>query len=141
MAFTAAWLSCVPDVFIASLVRGLGWNPEDFNEAERLCLREAFLDVDWEAVAGGAEFVLALLSWVPDVLISLALLANGLTFDDLGEEGRLCLREMIRGIDFDAASSDSSAVEAEFHAGMASCLVAVPVSPAVVQPVPTGTAR
>ena len=144
--FAAAAVRCVPDAIVSSIMPELGMDAEDPSEEERLCLREVIRDIDWEAIFSGdasaerAKLGWALISCVPDVFLSRALPVYGLTLEDLEEAGRLCLREVIRGIDWVAAMSDSSAADAQFEAGMASCLSEVPVSPAV-QPVPTETAR
>ena len=72
-------ISCVPDLFLSSVIEEAGMELEDLSEDKRSCLREWATDVDWSLLMAAvdadnpvvaAELVSGLISCVPDLFLS-----------------------------------------------------------------------
>ena len=126
-------VKCVPNVFLSSILTGMGVEMDDLSAEETSCLRDWALSADWsvlyvadrDASAALAEFVPGMVQCVPDVFLSSILTGMGVEMDDLSAEEASCLRDWALSADwsvFFAADSDASAALAEFVPGIVGCV-------------------
>ena len=125
--FAVGMISCVPALLLSS---ALGEEVE-LSEEEASCLRESFAAIDIATLltaadypAGFAALAPDLVDCVPDLFISIFIAETGASIEDLSEEERDCLRELVADIDLTAliASPDDSAANVEFGVGLLNCV-------------------
>ncbi len=125
--FAVGMISCVSALLLSS---ALGEEVE-LSEEEASCLRESFAAIDISTLltaaddlAGFAALAPDLVDCVPDLFISIFIAETGASIEDLSEEERDCLRELVADIDLTAliASPDDSAANVEFGVGLLNCV-------------------
>ncbi|MXY78923.1 MAG: hypothetical protein F4Y94_04355 [Chloroflexi bacterium] len=103
-------------VFFAITVAAAEEGGVTLNAGERSCLRAVVADLDVadliaatsaapEDVAASAAFVQGMIACLPDVMLRGMLEGSGMSYDDLSEEERDCLRELLIGPDWGALLS------------------------------------
>ena len=128
-----ALVRCVPDVFLSSILAGMGIEMDDLSAEEASCLRDWALSADWsvffatdsDVSAALAEFAPGMVQCIPDVFLSSILAGMGIEMDDLSAEEASCLRDWALSADWSvifAADSDASATLAEFVPGIVGCV-------------------
>ncbi len=126
-------VKCVPDVFLSSILPGMGVELEDLSEEEASCLRDWALSADWsvqyvadrDASAALEEIAPGMVKCIPDVFLSSILPGMGVELEDLSAEEASCLRDWALSADwsvFFATDSDASAALAEFVPGIVGCV-------------------
>lgn len=130
--FFSAFVSCIPDLFLTSMVGEMGISMEELNEAETSCLREWVIEIDWAPLIGAADsdnpaafltFSLGVLSCIPQLLVS------GFAGSDLvlTEAESACLRASFSDLDEETLSeamggASETAAFAAFASGLFGCV-------------------
>ncbi len=122
---------CLPDLLLPIIIAEMGLEREELSEEEASCLWESFAAIDSATLltaaddpAGFAALAPYLVDCVPDLFISIFIAETGASIEDLSEEERDCLRELVADIDLAAliASPDDSAANVEFGVGLLNCV-------------------
>ena len=122
---------CLPDLLLPIIIAEMGLEREELSEEEASCLWESFAAIDNATLltaaddpAGFAALAPYLVDCVPDLFISIFIAETGASIEDLSEEERDCLRELVADIDLAAliASPDDSAANVEFGVGLLNCV-------------------
>ena len=122
---------CLPDLLLPIIIVEMGLEREELSEEEASCLWESFAAIDSATLltaaddpAGFAALAPYLVDCVPDLFISIFIAETGASIEDLSEEERDCLRELVADIDLAAliASPDDSAANVEFGVGLLNCV-------------------
>ena len=112
--FSAGMLDCLSDVMLRYLIEGSGVAYDDLSEEERSCLRELLIGDDGsgfltaEASDDPAAFgalLEGLFSCIPDAALRAVLEDSGVAYDDLSEEEKACLLELVTGDELSALFS------------------------------------
>ncbi len=104
------FVRCLPDVLVDALVAEMGTAAAQVGDAERACLLEWIVDVDWlalraeeEAPEGYGAALAGLVLCVPDAFLASLLADWGMAYGELPVESRACLREWVLALDWAAA--------------------------------------
>ncbi len=124
-SFGIGVISCIPALLLSSV---LGEEVE-LSEAEASCLREAFAAIDFAALltaaddlAGLAAFTPDLVGCAPDLFVSIFIAETGASVEDLSEEERNCLRELVVSVDWAALDADDPAAVSAASSAFFSCV-------------------
>ena len=144
----AAMFACLAadtanNIFVTSMVAAI--EPEigaDVSDSEKACLGDWTADIDLASLimstsefpddtAGALALLGGMAACIPDVLISLFLADTGVGFDELDENERTCLRELLTDVDWPVLDGSEEDAEAAFTAvfalsfGMLDCVPAL----------------
>lgn len=122
--FTQSMIACLPDVMLQTVLADMGVAYDSLSEDERSCLREWLSGADWGALLSGepleepeafGALMAGLLDCVPEAALRAMLEESGVAYDDLTEEERACLHELLSGDAFSElfrglASEDPEAI-------------------------------
>ena len=133
VALYKAFARCFPDVFVDALIAESGTDPAELGEAERSCLREWVVDIDWLALQAvgedpegyGATLYEAFVRCVPEVLVDVLIAEMGTGEAELGEAERSCLLEWVVDIDWLSLEAEEEDPEG-YGAALASLVRCVP---------------
>ena len=116
--FAAGMLGCLADVMLRAMLEESGVTYDDLSEEEQTCLRESLAGGELGALFGGdaAENLEAfgalldgLFSCIPEAALGAMLEESGVAYDDLSEEERACLLELVAGGELSALFSEDAA--------------------------------
>ena len=120
--------ACVPDFILGTMLLGFGVDLDELGDDEQACLRDWAAGFDWAALddtTGSGGVMSGLVTCVPDLLLHLMLADGGMELDELTDDERACLRDLVAGIDWasldDPFETDMGAI-ARLTAGMMSCV-------------------
>ena len=128
-ALVTGTLNCVPDVLLGGMLSDMGVDLEELSDDERACLRDWITGIDWTqlttddeaaalALAGG------MIGCVPDLLLANMLGEMGVDTEELSDDERACLRDLVAGIDWTGMTTEGEdfAAFAELVTGFAGCI-------------------
>ncbi len=126
-------------VFFAATVAGAEESGESLNAEERSCLRDVVADLDVtqfvattavasEDAAASVDFAQGMIACLPDVILRSLFEGSGMSYDDLSEEERDCLREVLGDADWSAVvAPDDPDAETAFLVGLFDCVSVAPL--------------
>ena len=117
--FAAGMTGCLTDVMLRYLLEGSGVAYDDLSEDERSCLlglltgddEDGPMAADDPAVFGA--LLEGLFSCVPEAALGAMLEESGVAYDDLSEEERACLLELVADGELSALFSEDAAEDAD----------------------------
>ena len=101
-------LTCVPDLFLETMLSGFGAGLDDLTDDERACLRDWVAAYDWAALyesdagdaAGAGGIMSGMVTCVPDLFLNMMLAEAGMRMDELTDDEQACLRGSVAGLDW-----------------------------------------